>query len=94
MAGIGMAVMLCLRFFYQKQWLFCICYCQKIVFDIGTSLVGTGISTGSITVTTHDRKYQKGSLGVKTLLSIEKYKVDPLGEYHKVHIPEKRQTFR
>ena len=56
--------------------------------------VGAGISTGSITVTTHDRKYQKGSLGVKTLLSIEKYEVDPLGEYHKVHIPEKRQTFR
>lgn len=56
--------------------------------------VGAGISTGSITVTTHDRKYQKGSLGVKTLLSIEKYEVDPLGEYHKVHIPEKRQAFR
>ena len=56
--------------------------------------VGAGISTGSITVATHDRKYQKGSLGIKTLLSIEKYEVDPLGEYHKVHTPEKRQTFR
>ncbi len=56
--------------------------------------VSANISTGSITVTTHDRRYQKGSLGVKTLLSIEKYEVDPLGEYHKVHIPEKRQTFR
>lgn len=56
--------------------------------------VGAGITTGSITVTTHDRKYQKGSLGLKTLLSIEKYEVDPLGEYHKVHTPEKRQTFR
>lgn len=56
--------------------------------------VSAGISTGSITVTTHDRKYQKGSLGVKTLLSIEKYEVDPLGEYHRVHTPEKRQTFR
>lgn len=55
--------------------------------------VSAGITTGSITVTTHDRKYQKGSLGVKTLLLIEKYEVDPLGEYHKVHIPEKRQTF-
>lgn len=55
---------------------------------------GANISTGAITVTTHDRKYQKGSLGVKTLLSIEKYEVDLLGEYHKVHIPEKRQTFR
>lgn len=56
--------------------------------------VGAGITTGSITVTTHDRKHQKGSLGLKTLLSIEKYEVDPLGEYHKVHAPEKRQTFR
>lgn len=56
--------------------------------------VGAGIATASITVTTHDRKYQKGSLGVKTLLSIEKYEVDPLGEFHKVHIPETRQTFR
>lgn len=55
---------------------------------------GANISTGAITVTTHDRKYQKGSLGVKTLLSIEKYEVDPLGEYHKVRLPEKRQTFR
>lgn len=55
--------------------------------------VGASISTGAITVTTHDRKYQKGSLGVKTLLSVEKYEVDPLGEYHKVHTPEKRQTF-
>lgn len=56
--------------------------------------VSAGITTGSITVTTHDRKYQKDSLGLKTLLSIEKYEVDPLGEYHKVHTPEKRQTFR
>lgn len=56
--------------------------------------VKAGISTGSITVTTHDRKYQKGSLGLKTLLSLEKYEVTPLGEYHKVHVPEKRQAFR
>lgn len=56
--------------------------------------VSADISTGAITVTTHDRKYRKGGLGVKTLLSIEKYEVDLLGEYHKVHIPEKRQTFR
>ena len=55
--------------------------------------VGAGISTGSITVTTHDRKYQKGSLGIKTLLSIEKYEVDPLGEYHKIHTQEKRKAF-
>jgi len=56
--------------------------------------VKAGISTASISVTTHDRKYKKDSLGIKTLASIEKYEVDPLGNYHKVHIPEKRQTFR
>ena len=55
---------------------------------------GADISTASITGTTHDRKYTGRSIGVKTLLSIEKYEVDPLGEYHKVHTPEKRQTFR
>ena len=51
------------------------------------------ISTGAITVTTHDRKYEKSSLGIKTLLTIEKFEVDPLGNYHKVKVPEKRQTF-
>lgn len=56
--------------------------------------VSADISTGSITLTTHDRKYQKRSLGIKTLLSIEKYEVDPLGNYHKVHIPEKRLSFQ
>lgn len=55
---------------------------------------GADISTASITGTTHDRKYTGRGIGVKTLLSIEKYEVDPLGEYHKVHIPEKRRTFR
>ena len=54
---------------------------------------GMNISTGAITVTTHDRKYEKGSLGVKTLLALEKYEVDPLGNYHKVQLPEKRQGF-
>lgn len=55
--------------------------------------VGADISTGAITVTTHDRKYRKSGLGIKTLQSIEKYEVDPLGGYHKVQIPEKRQHF-
>lgn len=56
--------------------------------------VGANISTGAISIETHNRKYNQPSLGLKTLLSIEKYEGDPLGEYHKVHIPEKRQTFR
>ena len=55
--------------------------------------VGANISTGAITVTTHDRKYEKGSLGIKTLLALEKYEVDPLGSYHRVQLPETRQHF-
>ncbi len=56
--------------------------------------VKAGIGSGSIAVKSHDGKYNQLSQGIKTLLSIEKYEVDPLGEYHKIHIPEKRQTFR
>lgn len=52
----------------------------------------TGISTGSITVTNHDNTYTVKSLGVKTLLKLEKYYVDVLGNYHKAP-PEKRQRF-
>lgn len=55
--------------------------------------VKSGISTGSITLSTHDRKYEQPSLGIKTLLAFEKYQVDPLGTYHPVHLPEKRQDF-
>ena len=55
---------------------------------------GADISTASISGSTHDRAYTGRGIGLKTLQTIEKYEVDPLGEYHKVHIPEKRQTFR
>ncbi len=55
---------------------------------------GADISTASIAGITHDRKYTGRGIGIKTLQMIEKYEVDPLGKYHKVHIPEKRQTFR
>lgn len=51
-----------------------------------------GISTASITVKTHDAAYEIGNLGVKTLKSIEKYTVDPLGNVHKVG-KEKRMRF-
>lgn len=50
------------------------------------------ISTASITGETHDSAYKCRSLGIKTLVSIEKYTVDVLGEYHKVG-KEKRQGF-
>ena len=54
---------------------------------------GSDISSGAITVTTHDRRYSLSGLGVKTLQSIEKYQVDVLGNYHKVRLPEKRMSF-
>lgn len=52
----------------------------------------TGISTASVTVINNDNTYSVDSLGVKTLLSLEKYQVDVLGEYHKVG-KETLQTF-
>lgn len=55
---------------------------------------GADIATASISGTTHDRKYTGRSIGIKTLQAIEKYEVDLLGEKCKIHIPEKRQTFR
>lgn len=51
----------------------------------------TDIAVGSIGYITHDNAY-KSRTGVKTLLSIEKYTVDVLGEYHRVE-KEKRLTF-
>lgn len=51
------------------------------------------ISTAAINIETHDRRYTRTSLGVKTLQSIEKYQVDVLGNYHKVNLPEKRMKF-
>lgn len=54
---------------------------------------GADISGGSITATNHDQSYKIKSLGTKLLRSLEKYEVDVLGNYHKVHLPEKRQAF-
>ena len=51
------------------------------------------ISSGAVTISTHDRRYSQSSLGIKTLQSIEKYQVDVLGNYYKVDLPEKRMTF-
>lgn len=50
-------------------------------------------STGAIDVENHDRSYMKHGFGIKRLQSFEKYEVDVLGNYHKVRLPEKRQTF-
>ena len=54
--------------------------------------IKAGISTASVTVITHDNAYVINSLGLKTLVSLEKYTVDPLGNYHKI-TKEKRQYF-
>ena len=54
--------------------------------------IKTGIANGSIKVITNDHCYQKLSLGVKTLKSIEKYQVDVLGKVHPVK-KEVRQKF-
>lgn len=55
---------------------------------------GADISTCSIEVETHDRRYTKRGLGIKTLTSIEKYQVDVLGNVSKVRLPETRLEFR
>lgn len=55
---------------------------------------GADIATGSIKVETHDRRYAKKGMGIKTLTSIEKYQVDVLGNVSKVRLPETRLEFR
>ncbi|MCL1845268.1 MAG: type II CRISPR RNA-guided endonuclease Cas9 [Defluviitaleaceae bacterium] len=52
---------------------------------------GTDIAVGSISLINHDNSYSK-RLGVKTLLALEKYQVDVLGNYSKVS-RETRQSF-
>ncbi len=53
---------------------------------------GTDISTASIKVINHDNTYFIRGLGVKTLISMEKYEVDVLGRVRKVN-KEKRMGF-
>ena len=53
---------------------------------------GFDIATASIKIITNDNAYMKKGQGVKTLISIEKYVVDPLGNCSKVG-KEKRMSF-
>lgn len=53
---------------------------------------GTNIFTASISCITHDNTHERQGIGVKTLLCIEKYSVDILGDYHRVQ-KEKRESF-
>ena len=61
----------------------CLCY-----------YVGFDIATGAFTIESHDRRFNRRGLGGKTLLSIEKYQVDVLGNYFPVTLPERRMKFR
>ena len=64
--------------------------CKKEIFLYYKS---AGITTASISVISHDNSYCVKNLGIKSLLSIEKYVVDPIGNIHKVK-KEKRMGFR
>ena len=54
--------------------------------------ISAGISTASLTCRNHDNSYKISSLGIKTLVSFEKYTVDILGRHYPVK-SEKRQYF-
>ncbi len=54
--------------------------------------VKAGISGANITIETHDGAYTVLSCGVKSLVNIEKFTVDPLGNVNKVN-KEKRMYF-
>ncbi len=49
---------------------------------------------GKIDVVTHDNSYKLHHLGVQTLVCLEKYTVDVLGEYHKVEKETRRRFNR
>ena len=63
--------------------------CKEMLFYY----ISANISTGAICGITNDNTYVIGSLGIKTLESMEKYTVDILGEYHPVR-KEERQRFK
>ena len=70
---------------------------DNLVYNTKSELVyfsNASISTASITIKTHDGKYMKASLGIKTLNKIQKYEVDVLGNYKEVKLPEKRMMFK
>ncbi len=54
---------------------------------------GADISTASINGTTHDNSYKFKGCGIKSLVNIEKFVVDPLGNISKVN-KEKRMYFK
>lgn len=61
--------------------------------DVFVYYIGSDISTASIKIVCNDNSYFVKGLGVKSLINIEKYVVDPIGNYSKVG-KEKRMRFR
>lgn len=53
---------------------------------------GAGIAGATLSCINHDNTYEIKSMGIKTLVKLEKYTVDALSEYHKVG-KESRQKF-
>lgn len=52
------------------------------------------ISGATICVINHDNSLFQPGIGIKSLITLKKYVVDVLGEYHEVTIPEKRLEFK
>lgn len=65
---------------------------EKYADEIFVYYKSAGISVAQFTVITNDNSYCQPSLGIKSLLSIEKYTVDPIGNIHKVN-NEQRMNF-
>lgn len=61
--------------------------------DILAYYIRADISSASISIINNDNTYATKGLGIKTLLELKKYEVDMLGNYHEVHLPEKRLKF-
>lgn len=55
--------------------------------------IGADISSGSISITTHDGAYSKSGLGIKKIPQIDKYEVDVLGNARKCG-KEQRKSLR
>ena len=66
----------------------------KLVHNQFLYFVKYGITGASMKVTNHDRSFEIPSMGGKTLLKLEKYQVDVLGNISKVNLPEKRMGFK
>ena len=64
---------------------------KKMMKEVFAYYRGADISGGKISTILHDNSYENRT-GIKTLKSIEKYTVDVLGNYYKVH-KEKRMPF-